>query len=224
MKLYMHPFSTSSRPVRLLLAERGIPCDEVLVDLMRGEQQREPYLALNPNGMVPLLEDGDLRLTEGVAILQHLAATQGLDVYPQEPRARARVDERLAWFNSQFYRDFGYGLVYPQLLAHHRRRSEEANDGAVAWGLAGTRRWLPVLDQHLLGASNPFLCGEQVTIADYFGASVYSLGELIGFDDSAYPHVRSWMQRMKALRHWARVNEVFDGAVARNAGSSFVRG
>lgn len=159
-----------------------------------------------------------------MAILQYLATTHALPVYPQAPRERARVDERLAWFNSQFYRDFGYGLIYPQILPHHRRRSDEANEGAVAWGLTGTRRWLAVLDQHVLSGSNLFVCGPQVTIADYFGAAVYSLGEMIGFDDSAYPNIRAWMRRMKGLRNWARVNEVFDGAVARNAGRGFVRG
>jgi len=224
MKLYMHPFSTASRPVRLLLTEHGIACEEVLVDIMSGEQRREPYLTLNPNAMVPMLEDGALRLTEGVAILQYLAARHGLAIYPQAAVERARVDERLAWFNSQFYRDFGYALVYPQIMAHHRRRSDEATEGTLAWGLAGSRRWLAVLDQHFLGGANPFVCGQQVSIADYFGAAVYSLGELIGFDDSAYPHAQAWMRRIKSLRSWACVNEAFDAGVARNAGRSFMLG
>lgn len=52
MKLYMHPVSMTSRPVRLFIAESGIKVDEQLVDLMTGERYKEPFTALNPNRMV----------------------------------------------------------------------------------------------------------------------------------------------------------------------------
>ena len=64
MKLYMHPISTAARPVRLLIAENGIKCDEEMVDILKGDHYQEPYASLNPNRLVPMLEDGDLRLTE----------------------------------------------------------------------------------------------------------------------------------------------------------------
>ena len=64
MKLYMHPVSTATRPVRLFIAENGIPCDEELVDIVQGAHYQQPYASLNPNRLVPMLEDGDFRLTE----------------------------------------------------------------------------------------------------------------------------------------------------------------
>ena len=69
MKLYMHPVSMTCRPVRLFIAENKILVDEVLVDVMTGEHLKPAYAALNPNSLVPMLEDGDLRLTESSAIL-----------------------------------------------------------------------------------------------------------------------------------------------------------
>jgi glutathione S-transferase len=60
MKLYMHPVSVTSRPVRLFIAENKIACDEELVDLMTGAHLQEPYASLNPNCLVPMLVDGDL--------------------------------------------------------------------------------------------------------------------------------------------------------------------
>jgi len=69
MKLYMHPVSTASRPVRLFIAEKNIPVTEQVVDLMTGEHYKDEYTALNPSRMVPMLEDGDLKLTESSAIL-----------------------------------------------------------------------------------------------------------------------------------------------------------
>ena len=62
MKLYMHPVSMTSRPVRLFIAESGIKVDEQLIDLMTGEHYKEPFASINPNRLVPVLDDGDLVL------------------------------------------------------------------------------------------------------------------------------------------------------------------
>ncbi len=81
--------------------------------------------------------------------------------------------------NTQFYRDFGYGLVYPQLFPHHKRRSDEAHAGAVAWGQQGAKNWLQIFNDHWIGPKNQYLCGNELTIADYFGAGIVSIGEWI---------------------------------------------
>ena len=64
MKLYMHPVSMTTRPVRLFIAENNIPMEEAFIDLMKGEHMQPPYEMINPNRLVPVLEDGDFRLTE----------------------------------------------------------------------------------------------------------------------------------------------------------------
>src|SRR5262252_10407562 len=142
MKLYMHPVSMTSRPVRLFIAENHIPMDEQVVDLFTGEHYKEPYLKINPNHMVPVLEDGDFRLTESSAILKYLADKVDSPAYPKDLKKRAKVNEMMDWLNTGFYRDFGYGLVYPQIFPHHRRPSDEAHAGAVQWGKERTRFWL----------------------------------------------------------------------------------
>src|SRR5215470_7647880 len=182
MKLYMHPVSTAARPVRLLIAENGIACEEEVVDILKGAHYQEPYASYNPNRLVPMLEDGDLRLTESSAILKYLAEKYDLPSYPRDLKQRAKVNEAMDWLNTQFYRDFGYGLIYPQLFPHHKRRSDEAHAGTIAWGQQGARNWLQVLNDHWIGPKNRYLCCDQLTIADYFGASLVSIGELIGCD------------------------------------------
>jgi glutathione S-transferase len=127
VKLYMHPVSTASRPVRLFIAENSIQCEEEVVDILQGAHYQEPYASLNPSRMVPMLEDGDLRLTESSAILKYLADKYDLPSYPKDIKKRAKVNEVMDWLNTQFYRDFGYGLVYPQIFPHHQRRSDEAH-------------------------------------------------------------------------------------------------
>src|SRR5262245_21502877 len=134
MKLYMHPVSMTSRPVRLFIAENKIPVEEELVDLMTGAHNQEPYASLNPNRLVPMLIDGDLKLTESSAILKYLADKIGSPAYPKDLKARAKVNEVMDFINTNFYRDFGYGLCYPQLFPHMKRRSDEAQAATIAWG------------------------------------------------------------------------------------------
>ncbi len=223
MKLYMHPVSTASRPVRLFIAENSIQCEEEVVDILQGAHYQEPYASLNPSRMVPMLEDGDLRLTESSAILKYLADKYDLPSYPKDIKKRAKVNEVMDWLNTQFYRDFGYGLVYPQIFPHHQRRSDEAHGGVIAWGQQGSKNWLQILNDYWIGPKNLYLCGNQLTIADYFGSALVSIGELIGCDLAAYPNIQRWLDNMRKLKSWDQVNEVFNGFAAANKGKEFAR-
>jgi glutathione S-transferase len=225
MKLYMHPVSTGARPVRLMIAEHAIPCEEVFVDLMAGAHHQPPYSDINPNKLIPMLEEDDgWRLTESSAILKYLADKHALRaVYPTGLRERARVNEAMDWVNTQFYRDFGYGLVYPQLFPHHKRRSDEAQGACIEWGQQGAERWLRVLDEHWIGTQKGYLCGDTVTIADYLGSGIVTVGELVGCDFAAYPNIRRWLGNIRQLRSWNEVNAIFESIAAGNRGKDFVR-
>jgi len=210
MKLYMHPVSMTSRPVRLYLAEKKIPCEEQVVDLMVGEHLQEPYAAINPNKLVPVLEDDGLRLTESSAILKYLAEKNNLPEYPKDLKARAKVNELMDWFNTNFYRDYGYGMAYPQIFAHHKRPTDEVQSATIAWGTDRSRNWLGVLDKHWLGSNN-YVCGKDITIADYFGVCLVTLGEILRVDFKPFPNVQRWIGNMKKLESWARINEQLYG-------------
>jgi len=222
MKLYFHPASTVSRMVMLFAAQEGVALDYVTIDLMTGAHHQPEYKAVNPNAMVPVLDDDGFVLTESAAILRYLAGKTGSKAYPADLQARARVDEAMAWFYGNFYKDFGYGLAYPQLFPHHRRRSDEAHAATIAWGEEKTRRWLGVLDSHFLGHGNAFLCGDSVTLADYVGVEMLVMGELLGCTFADFPNIRAWIGRMKALPHWGEVHAAHDGFVASLAGKAFV--
>ena len=211
MKLYYHPASTTSRTVMLFAAESGTPLEMQVVDLFTGEQYQPPFEAINPNHMVPVLEDGAFRLTESSAILKYLADKTGSPLYPKDLQARARVNERMDWINTQLCRDLAYGLVYPQIFPFHKRRSQEAQEATLQWAKERAQGWLKVLDGHILGADNAYLCGAEMTIADCFAAPFVALAELVGSDFSAYPNVRRWLGRMKALKSWKPVFEAIDG-------------
>ena len=213
MKLYMHPVSMTSRPVRLFIAENKIPVEEVVVDLFTGEHMKPPYSDLNPSCLVPMIEDGDLRLTESSAILKYLADKIGSPAYPKDLKQRAKVNEVMDWINTNFYRDWAYNLCYPQLFPNQKRRSDEAQSATIELGQENSKRWLKVLNDYFIGPKNQYLCGNQMTIADYFGAALVTLGEAIRVDFSAYPNVQRWLNNMKKLPNWPKINEVFYGYV-----------
>jgi len=211
MKLYMHPVSMTSRPVRLFIADNKIPVEEVLVDVMKGEQYQQPYVGLNPNSLVPMIDDDGFRLTESSAILKYLADKIGSPAYPKDLKQRAKVNEVMDWINTNFYREWAYNLCYPQLFPHLKRRSDEAQAATLEFGKEQSKKWLKILNDHWIGPKNQYLCGNQITIADYFGAALVTLGELIRIDFSPYPNVRRWLDNIKKLPNWPKVNEAFYG-------------
>jgi glutathione S-transferase len=222
MKLYMHPVSMTSRPVRLFIAEHGIEVEEQLVDLMTGEHLKEGFSSINPNKLVPVLQDGDLVLTESSAILKYLADKVNSPTYPKDLKQRAKVNEMMDWFNTNFYRDFAYNMAYPQIFPHHKRPSDDTQSQTIAWGQERARNWLKLLNDYWIGPSKPYLCGNQITIADYFGVCLVTLGEILRCDFSAYPNVGRWLGNMKQLKTWPKVNEALYGLAAAVKDMPFV--
>jgi glutathione S-transferase len=211
MKLYMHPLSTTSRTVAFFVADNNIDVEQQVVDLFAGEHLKPPYATMNPNCLVPMLEDGDLRLTESSAILKYIADKANSPAYPKDLKQRAKVNEMMDWLNTNFYIHWGYGLHYPQLFPTHKRRSEEAQAATIEWGKENAKKWLKILNDYWLGTRRPYLCGEEITIADYFGAELVGLGESIRCDLAAYPNVERWFNRMKSRPGWAKANEPWRG-------------
>lgn len=222
MKLYYHPASTTPRIVTLFAAESAMPMDMQVVDIFGGEHHREPFVSINPNRLVPVLEDDGMRLAESSAILKYLADKIGSPAYPKDFKQRARVNERMDGFDANFYKDYGYGLVYPQVLSHLAYPDAVAHKACVERGLEKTKGWLGILDQHLIGPKQNYLCGDRITIADYFGSVVLQAGKLVGCTLAGFPNVKRWMDRMRALRNRNGVHEAFCGFAGTLKGRSFV--
>jgi glutathione S-transferase len=207
----MHPVSNTSRPVLMFIKDNNLPVEEEVVDLMTGAHHQEPYISINPNRQVPTLIDGDLTLGESSTILKYLADKFDLAAYPKDLKKRAKVNEMMDWFNTHFYHDYGYGVVYPQIYPHHKRPSDEVQKGTIAWAKDLTKKWLQVLNDNILGTKNKYVTGDQITIADYFGAALLTCGDPIRTEFKAYPNVVAWLKRMEGTANWKKVNEAMYG-------------
>ena len=104
-----------------------------------------------------------------------------------------------------------------------KRRSDEAQHATLAWGAEKPRFGSSCSTTTGSGRTKPYLCGDEITIADYFGAGIVTLGELIDCDFSPYPNVQRWLSNMKKSPNWAPVNAEFYGLRDAMQAQNFVR-
>jgi glutathione S-transferase len=212
MKLHYFDGSTTSRPIVMFAHEAAITLDVVPVNLFAGEHKTPAYTAINPNQLVPVLEEADgHRLYESSAILKYLADVARHVAWPSDPRARAAVNARMDWFNTGFYRNFGYGYVYPQVLSYTAWEDPAMQAIALSRAKAESERLFSILNDHMLTDAGPFLGGAEPDLSDFLGVSYATIGELVGWDYGRWPRVQRWIAAMKARPCWNPANGGFHG-------------
>src|SRR5881296_3291877 len=126
LKLHYHPLSTYSRRVRIALIEKGIAADLVEVDMARGAHRQPDYLALNPYGRVPTLEEDGFVLYESSAILEYLEATHpSPPLVPADGRGRALVAMHMKLCDIQLARQTGV-IIFPKRFLPKERWDDAA--------------------------------------------------------------------------------------------------
>jgi glutathione S-transferase len=222
MKLYTFPASPGCRPIAMFILDHGMDVEEQVVDLMQGEQYGPAFSAINPNNAVPVLEDGDFRLPECSAILKYLADVANAPAYPKELKARARVNAAMDWVNTSLYPAFGHNLCYPQVLPQVKWEDPKTQSLVLDKGQTRSRKLLGVMNDAMLGAGKPYLCGATLSIADYQASGILSMGELIGCDLSAWPNVARWYGRMEAMANWQTANAALYAWAKHTQGADYV--
>lgn len=201
MRLYHYPLSANARRAVMTAIHLAVPVDLVLVDLAKGEQRTPSYLAMNPNGRVPTLDDDGFYLTESHAIMQHLAdLTPGQKVYPQAPRPRADVNRWLFWNAHHFAPAVGV-LNWENLVKPMTRRGDP-DPREVARGEALLRPLAAVLDEHLAGKE--WLAQDRLTLADLAVATPLMSLQVAKLPVTDRPHLLAWFDRVQALEAWKK--------------------
>src|SRR5881296_3430701 len=182
MKLYDYLPSGNGYKVRLLLAQLGHRFTLIEKDIARGETRTPEFLAINPNGRIPVLElDDGRRLAESDAILFYLA--DGTRFLPAERFARAEV---LQWM---FFEQYSHE---PYIAVARRLRHMEAQPVPPNLMERGYQA-LGVMERRLAGRR--FFVDDRYTIADIaLYAYTHVAGEG-GFELASYPSVRGWLER-----------------------------
>ena len=177
---------SGSRALRSIWAMEEVRVEyEQVATNFSADSKAADYLAINPNGRIPALIDGDLVLFESMAINLYLAKTYGGALYPDNAADEARANQWSVW---------GISEIEPlqmQIVVQKIFMPEDKRDPAViARAEKGLERPLKVLDAALSG--QPYLLGDQFSIADLNVAAVMLLLNMVAFDYSEYTHVKRW--------------------------------
>lgn len=166
LRLHYHP-GNANMCVHIVLRELGVPFELAWVDRSVSAQRSPEYLRLNPNGTIPVLEDGELVLHETAAILLHLA-----DTHPSSQLApplgtpeRAQLYKGLSWLSNTLQATLMV-YVYPE-----RWTDSEAEGAAASIRRQAQRRiggQLAVLEEDLRTRGGPWFLGESFSILDPF--------------------------------------------------------
>lgn len=206
MRLYFHPGSTNARRARLTAAHLGIELEEQLVDFAKGEQKAPAYLALNPNGAIPTLVDGDLVLTESRAIMQYLAARRPeSSLLPQDEKARIDVVRWQFWDASHF--SPACGTIFFEKILKRLFGQGEPDEAKLKEALANHRRFMAVLNGRLEGRR--YVVGDALTLADLTIATSLMYAKQLDLPVSEFPNVEAWLAGVSALDAWKRTEPSF---------------
>jgi glutathione S-transferase len=206
VRLYDNPRSSNALKVRFLLAELGLDCERVEVPL--ASPRPDWYLALNPVGRVPALEDGDLLLSESQAILRYLADREGAEeLYPSDPRERAPVDEFLDRFAQMLrpalFRVEAAALAYTPGVGFVPENGDPEAAARAGEEIAET---LALFDS-LVAPGGGYALG-RFTIADCAAAPALFRSIRTGLDLGPHPALARWRETLLARPAFARAEPV----------------
>ena len=191
IEIYGSPRTSAGR-CYLMLEELGVPYAPQLLDMMeKREHKAEAYLALNPNGKVPSMVDGDVTLWESFAINQYLCDQHRPELLGRDAAARGLVAQWNLWSLLELQPPLIDLLI--QLLFV----PEDKRDAGV---MAKARERLPglfnILDQAL--AKSKYLAGDQLTVADFNVATVFHVTKSLNYPTEGYPHAVRWYEELRA--------------------------
>jgi glutathione S-transferase len=158
MKLYTNLFSPNARKVHAVAHALDIELEAQTVDLRAGEQRTPEYLALNPNGKVPTLVDGDTVLWESNAIMCYLAGKGDTDLWPKS----AKRYDILRWM---FWESNHLTNALNRLFGQKFFNRDNPDQGIVERATKDFRKYAEVLDANL--ADNSYVTGDTLTLADF---------------------------------------------------------
>ncbi|NIF59655.1 glutathione S-transferase [Enterobacter sp. Ap-916] len=188
MKLYSFPLSGHAHRARLFISLLGLPHEVVELDLKAGANKQPEYLALNPFGQVPLLDDEGTLIPDSNAILVYLAKKSGQSAWlPEDPQGAAAVQRWL----SVAAGDLAFGPAAARLVTVFGAKFNPDEVIARAHVVLGR------LEQHLAGRE--WLVGDHPTIADVAIYSYTSSAPEGNVALSAYPAVNAFLRRIEAL-------------------------
>jgi glutathione S-transferase len=198
MKLYGVPGSRAMRSL-WMLEELGVPYENVAVDFVTGTKQPE-FKKLNPNGHIPVLQDGELVLFESLAINLYLARKHDRGLWPKTVEDEGRAYQWSLWAMTELEEPVLTALLNRVFFPPAQRDATKADEAAERF-----KKPLGVLDGALAGRD--YLLGSGFTVADLNVASVLGWAPMAKLDLSPAPRAAAWLARCSSRPALVRVQQ-----------------
>lgn len=185
--------SVNVQKVLWCLGELGLEYERIDAGLKFGLNTEPWYLALNPNGRIPLLRDGEFTLWESNSIVRYLCAKHSTGrLYPEDPARRADAERWMDWQLSTLARPTS--IAFQNLV---RRRAAERDEAAIAHAVSEANAAFGLLDRHL--RERPYVAGPELTVGDIpVGAMTHRWLALEGIERPAWPGLQRWYDALRA--------------------------
>ena len=203
LTIWGRPNSVNVQKALWCLAELDIAYERIDAGMQFGRNNEPDYLAMNPNGRVPTLVDGDFVLTESRSIMQYLASKKPESgLLPRDEAARADVTRWQFWDAAHFSPQMGT-LAFEKVLKGMMGLGEP--DGSkVQEALNNFRRFAAVLNKRLEGKK--YVVGNALTIADLTLASSLMYAKQVEIPLAEFPNVQAWFSRISELDGWKKTS------------------
>jgi glutathione S-transferase len=195
LTIYGRTNSVNVQKVLWCLAELALPYTRIDAGLEHGKNTEPWYLALNPNGKVPLFVDGAFSLWESNTIVRYLASKHGVgNLCPASLETRALAERWMDWQLSTLVGPVS--IVFQNLI---RRPAAERDAAAIERNTREANRAMTLLDEHL--QRQPYVAGDTFTMGDIpVGATVHRWLEIPGIERPTLAAVRAWRARLAERR------------------------
>jgi glutathione S-transferase len=185
LKIYGVPGSRAYR-VLWMANELGLDYQQIPVHFSDGSANAPEYLAVNPNGRIPAIDDGGFKLWESMAINLYLAKKHDNGLWPKTIEGEAQALQWSFWVMTEVEKPALAALLHRMFLPEGKRDPKLADEGEQQ-----LQKPLKVLDEAL--ARTGYLVGSSFSVADLNVASVLSWARLARVDFSAFPRVKQWL-------------------------------
>jgi glutathione S-transferase len=199
IKIYGVPRSRTMRAL-WMLEELGVPYENVKVSFV-DETKKPDFLRINPNGHIPVIQDGDVVLWESLAINLYLARKYDKGLWPKSVEGEGRAYQWSLWAMTELEEPVLTALMNRMFLPAAQRDAKKAAEAAERF-----KKPLGVLDAALAGRAH--LAGDAFTVADLNVASVLSWAPLGGLDLTTAKHAQSWITRCTSRPAFLRVQQL----------------
>lgn len=192
LKVWGRKTSVNVQKVMWAVAEVGQPHERIDAGGAFGRTDTPEYAAMNPNRLVPVLDDDGFTLWESNAIVRYVADRHGRgSLSPTDLQARARADQWMEWANTSLYADI-ISTIFWGLI---RTPAADRNNDAIRTSVKRAGEKLGVLDAHLAGRA--YILGDTLTMADLPAGSLMYRYFTLPIERPKLANVEAWVKRLE---------------------------